>query len=54
MKLLTVWGESSMNETVAVLGTGKTGTALARAFAVAGHGVVAWKRTPARAGHCGA
>ena len=38
-----------MKETVAVLGTGKIGTALARAFAAAGHSVVAWNRTPARA-----
>jgi len=38
-----------MNETVAVLGTGKMGTALVRAFAAAGHSVVAWNRTPARA-----
>jgi 3-hydroxyisobutyrate dehydrogenase-like beta-hydroxyacid dehydrogenase len=38
-----------MKETVAVLGTGKMGTALVRAFAAAGHGVVAWNRTPARA-----
>ena len=38
-----------MKETVAVLGTGKMGTALARAFAAAGHSVVAWNRTPARA-----
>lgn len=38
-----------MKETVAVLGTGKMGTALVRAFAVAGHNVVAWNRTPARA-----
>ena len=34
-------GEESMKETVAVLGTGKMGTALARAFAAAGHSVVA-------------
>lgn len=38
-----------MQETVAVLGTGKMGSALARAFAAAGHGVVVWNRTPARA-----
>jgi 3-hydroxyisobutyrate dehydrogenase-like beta-hydroxyacid dehydrogenase len=38
-----------MEETVAVLGTGKMGTALVRAFAAAGHSVVAWNRTPARA-----
>ena len=38
-----------MKETVAVLGTGKMGTALVRAFAAAGHSVVAWNRTPARA-----
>jgi 3-hydroxyisobutyrate dehydrogenase-like beta-hydroxyacid dehydrogenase len=38
-----------MKETVAVLGTGKMGTALARAFAAAGHSVVAWNRTPAKA-----
>jgi 3-hydroxyisobutyrate dehydrogenase-like beta-hydroxyacid dehydrogenase len=38
-----------MKETLAVLGTGKMGTALARAFAAAGHSVVAWNRTPARA-----
>jgi hypothetical protein len=31
------------------MGTGKMGTALARAFAAAGHSVVAWNRTPARA-----
>ena len=42
-------GEQSMKETVAVLGTGKMGTALARAFAAAGHSVVAWNRTPAKA-----
>jgi 3-hydroxyisobutyrate dehydrogenase-like beta-hydroxyacid dehydrogenase len=38
-----------MKETVAVLGTGKMGSALARAFSAAGHGVVAWNRTPATA-----
>src|SRR5271154_5742082 len=38
-----------MNETVAVLGTGKMGAAVVRAFAAAGHSVVAWNRTPARA-----
>jgi 3-hydroxyisobutyrate dehydrogenase-like beta-hydroxyacid dehydrogenase len=38
-----------MKETVAVLGTGKMGTALVHAFAAAGHSVVAWNRTPARA-----
>jgi 3-hydroxyisobutyrate dehydrogenase-like beta-hydroxyacid dehydrogenase len=38
-----------MKETVAVLGTGKMGTALVRAFAAPGHNVVAWNRTPARA-----
>src|SRR5271156_1093099 len=38
-----------MQETVAVLGTGKMGTALVRAFATAGHSVVAWNRTAARA-----
>ena len=38
-----------MKEAVAVLGTGKMGTALVRAFAAAGHSVVAWNRTPARA-----
>jgi hypothetical protein len=38
-----------MKETIALLGTGKMGTALARAFAAAGHSVVAWNRTPARA-----
>jgi 3-hydroxyisobutyrate dehydrogenase-like beta-hydroxyacid dehydrogenase len=38
-----------MEETVAVLGTGKMGTALVRAFAAAGHGVVAWNRSLARA-----
>ena len=39
----------SMKDTVAVLGTGKMGAALVRAFAAAGHSVVAWNRTPARA-----
>lgn len=34
-----------MKETVAVLGTGKMGSALVRAFAAAGHKVVAWNRT---------
>lgn len=38
-----------MKETVAVLGTGKMGAAFVRAFAAAGHSVVAWNRTPARA-----
>ena len=38
-----------MKETVAVLGTGKMGTAFVRAFATAGHSVVAWNRTPDRA-----
>ena len=38
-----------MKETVAVLGTGKMGTAMVRAFVAAGHSVVAWNRTPARA-----
>jgi 3-hydroxyisobutyrate dehydrogenase-like beta-hydroxyacid dehydrogenase len=39
-----------MKETVvAVLGTGRMGSALVRAFAAAGHSVVAWNRTPARA-----
>ena len=38
-----------MKETVAVLGTGKMGTALVRAFAAAGHSVMAWNRTPAKA-----
>jgi 3-hydroxyisobutyrate dehydrogenase-like beta-hydroxyacid dehydrogenase len=38
-----------MKETVAVLGTGKMGTALVRAFAAAGHEVLAWNRTPAKA-----
>ena len=32
-----------------MLGTGKMGTALVRAFAAAGHGVVAWNRSLARA-----
>lgn len=34
-----------MKETVAVLGTGKMGSALVRAFAAAGHKVIAWNRT---------
>lgn len=38
-----------MKETVAVLGTGKMGTALVRAFAAARHNVVAWNRTAAGA-----
>jgi 3-hydroxyisobutyrate dehydrogenase-like beta-hydroxyacid dehydrogenase len=38
-----------MKETLAVLGTGKMGAALVRAFAAAGHSIVAWNRTPARA-----
>jgi 3-hydroxyisobutyrate dehydrogenase-like beta-hydroxyacid dehydrogenase len=38
-----------MKDTVAVLGTGKMGTALVRAFAAAGHNVVAWNRTSAKA-----
>jgi 3-hydroxyisobutyrate dehydrogenase-like beta-hydroxyacid dehydrogenase len=38
-----------MTETVAVLGTGKMGTALARAFVAAGHSVVVWNRAPAKA-----
>jgi 3-hydroxyisobutyrate dehydrogenase-like beta-hydroxyacid dehydrogenase len=38
-----------MRETIAVLGTGKMGTSLARAFSAAGHRVVVWNRTPAGA-----
>jgi 3-hydroxyisobutyrate dehydrogenase-like beta-hydroxyacid dehydrogenase len=41
--------KENMKETVAVLGTGRMGAALVRAFAAAGHSVVAWNRTPARA-----
>jgi 3-hydroxyisobutyrate dehydrogenase-like beta-hydroxyacid dehydrogenase len=42
-------GGKRLKETVAVLGTGKMGTVLVRAFAAAGHGVVAWNRTAAKA-----
>jgi 3-hydroxyisobutyrate dehydrogenase-like beta-hydroxyacid dehydrogenase len=38
-----------LKETVAVLGTGKMGTALVHAFAEAGHGVAVWNRTAAKA-----
>lgn len=38
-----------MKETVAVLGTGKMGSSLVRAFSAAGHTVVAWNRTPGKA-----
>jgi 3-hydroxyisobutyrate dehydrogenase-like beta-hydroxyacid dehydrogenase len=38
-----------LKETVAVLGTGKMGTALVHAFAAAGHDVVVWNRTAAKA-----
>ncbi|MFP2907827.1 NAD(P)-dependent oxidoreductase [Pyxidicoccus sp. 3LFB2] len=40
---------SSSSTKMAVIGTGLMGSALARAFAAAGHDVVVWNRTPAKA-----